>query len=554
MNTTKLKELWEQVKAFFKNMSTKMRIILCAAVVAVIAIIAALVVLSSHQEYATLFTSLSSTEASAIMDYLQENGFTDYRLEGDTIYVRADQQDVMVARLVQAGYPKDGYLYDTYFEKSGLTTTNSERNTNLQIALQERLGAIIRTFPGVKEAYVNITPGQEQTYVLEDVQTQSKASVTLVMMEGFTLTPEQAATIRNIVSHSVRDLALDDVSIGDTIGNTYTADSVANLADNSQMKLALEEYYSNKLRTSVVALLSPIYGPNNVRVEVTCTVDVNRRVVESEEFSQPEGSAENSGLIGTDTILGIVSGDGVETVGGIPGTTTNSDLDIPTYMEDLLQAADDGTLGEWYRNYDAKINKTTEQIEVVAGTVVDVKVAVTINANSPNGASTGEMDLARHVATGAGIGGDDPASRVSVLIAPFYEQPTEINPDGIVLTQEMIPLMVIAGAILLVILIMLIVILNVRKRRREKKAEEQAAIDAQLGLIGPDGEPLPDDIVIPGAPGASGEAPVTGADIMDINTEKSMELRKMVRQFAQNNPEIAAQMVKAWLRGEDDNG
>ena len=40
---------------------------------------------------------------------------------------------------------------------------------------------------------------------------------------------------------------------------------------------------------------------------------------------------------------------------------------------------------------------------------------------------------------------------------------------------------------------------------------------------------------------------------MEINTEKSMELRKTVRQFAQNNPEIAAQMVKAWLRGEDDN-
>ena len=48
-------------------------------------------------------------------------------------------------------------------------------------------------------------------------------------------------------------------------------------------------------------------------------------------------------------------------------------------------------------------------------------------------------------------------------------------------------------------------------------------------------------------------APLTGADIMEINTEKSMELRKTVRQFAQNNPEIAAQMVKAWLKG-DDNG
>ena len=48
--------------------------------------------------------------------------------------------------------------------------------------------------------------------------------------------------------------------------------------------------------------------------------------------------------------------------------------------------------------------------------------------------------------------------------------------------------------------------------------------------------------------------PTGGADIMEVNTEKSMELRKNVRQFAQNNPEIAAQMVKAWLKGEESSG
>ena len=42
---------------------------------------------------------------------------------------------------------------------------------------------------------------------------------------------------------------------------------------------------------------------------------------------------------------------------------------------------------------------------------------------------------------------------------------------------------------------------------------------------------------------------------MEVNTEKSMELRKTVRQFVQNNPEVAAQMLKVWLKGgDDDNG
>ena len=45
-----------------------------------------------------------------------------------------------------------------------------------------------------------------------------------------------------------------------------------------------------------------------------------------------------------------------------------------------------------------------------------------------------------------------------------------------------------------------------------------------------------------------------GADIMDMKTEKSLELRRDVRKFAEENPEIAAQMVKNWLREGDDAG
>lgn len=553
---TKLKELWQKVKDFFKNMSMKLRIILCAALVVVIVAIAALVMWSSNQPYVTLFTNLSNTEASAVMDYLQENGYTDYRLEGSTILVREGQENILTAQLLMAGYPKDGYLYETYFEKVGLTTTNTERNEIMKIALEEKLAAIIRNFDGVRSAQVNITLGRDQVYVLEDVQTKSKAGVKVELVSGYTLTNEQAAAIRNLVSHSVRDLDLSDVFITDGIGNMYTADAVADLGDSSQVKLALQEYYSNKIRTETVHLLEPIYGPGNVQAVVSCTVDMNRRVIESEEFSQPEGSKENSGLIGTSTILGIVSDEGVETVGGIPGTTTNSDIDIPTYMEDLLQAGGEGNYAEWFKQEEARINKTTEQVEVIAGTVTDVKVAVTINANSPNGASTDERDLCYHVATGAGIGGEDPESRVSVLIAPFYAEPEPVNPIGVLITQDMIPLLIIGGAVLLVLLIMLLVILRVRRRRKEQKEAEQAAIDAQLGLVGPDGEPLPDEGgIIPGEPGAPGEIPDTGANIKDINTEKSLELRKNVRQFVQNNPEIAAQMIKTWLKGgEEENG
>ena len=546
METAKPKELWEKIKNFFKNMSTKVRIILCAAVVLVVVGIAALVLLTRSEPYTTLFTELSTTEAGSIRTYLLENGITDFKLEDNTISVPENQATDIMSRLVQAGYPRDGYLYETYFEKVGLTTTNSERNEILKIALEQRLSAVIRTFPGVRDANVSIALGQSQTYVLEDVETESKVGVMLTMVDGHTLSSEQAESIRNFISHSVRDLDLSNVTIQDTNGNTYAADTVANLADSSQLKLALEEYYRNTIRTDVMGLLEPIYGPKNVTVGVTVTVDVNRRVQESLSYSQPEGSYENGGLIGQETILGIVGADGVETVGGIPGTTTNSDVDIPTYMEDLLQANEDGSLAGWYHNRDNKINETTEQVEIIAGTVTNVMVSVTINSRSPNASEVNEEYLSSHIATLIGISEDEQQQRrVSVLIAPFYETPAEPVPTGMQLSM---PFIIIGAAVLLALIVVLVLIMGMNKKKKKTQEEEQqAAMEAQLGPIGAEGE-----LLAGAAPGE--QPPATGADIMEINTEKSMELRKMVRQFAQNNPEIAAQMVKAWLKGDEDNG
>lgn len=142
-----------------------------------------------------------------------------------------------------------------------------------------------------------------------------------------------------------------------------------------------------------------------------------------------------------------------------------------------------------------------------------------------------------------------------MLIAPFYEEPTEIGPGSFLLiTQDLLPYLLIAGAGLLILLILLILVLRGRrKRQREKEEAERAALEAQMALD-EENELLPEDsVIISGESVEPGETPDTGANIEDINTEKSLELRKALRQFIQNNPEVAAQMVKLWLRGGDSD-
>lgn len=562
---TKLKELGGKAKDFFKNMSMKVRILLCAVLVVVIAVIAALYIRSTNQPYSTIFSGLSNEDKLSILTAMESDGTTDYRVDGDSILVRTDQADLVLSRLLMQGYPKSGRLYETYQEKVNTLTTNSERETYMLISRVQRMEGTIRAFDGVLDAVINMELGEDRTYVLDDSDlTNATASITLTLRDGYTLDNKAADAIRNVVVFGVSGMKAENVSILDTKGNTYDSTPGSNFGDNSQLKLQLQQYYNNMIRTQVMQVLEGLYGEDNVRVAVTTVADVNRRVMESKEYTQPEGSYENGGLIGRENTLWVITPDGVDAVGGVPGTSTNAD--IPLYLEDAIQAAGDNAYAAYQNDRDNKLNETSEQVEVASFTITDASVAVTINANANIDANNtvNEEALREHVATAAGLGDDATArARVSVLIAPFPAAPVEPVAEGII-SSDLLPFLIIGAAILVVMIILLVTLLRIRNKRKKEREAELAEIEERLGELGPIGmmEGELDQMGQAGIPGAAAAGPDgqpvpadAKADIAEVNTERSMELRKMVRQFVQSNPEIAAQVIKAWLKGgEEGNG
>ena len=433
------------------------------------------------------------------------------------------------------------------------------------ISRVQRMEGTIRAFDGVLDAVINMELGEDRTYVLDDSDlTNATASITLTLRDGYTLDNKAADAIRNVVVFGVSGMKAENVSILDTKGNTYDSTPGSNFGDNSQLKLQLQQYYNNMIRTQVMQVLEGLYGEDNVRVAVTTVADVNRRVMESKEYTQPEGSYENGGLIGRENTLWVITPDGVDAVGGVPGTSTNAD--IPLYLEDAIQAAGDNAYAAYQNDRDNKLNETSEQVEVASFTITDASVAVTINANANIDANNtvNEEALREHVATAAGLGDDATArARVSVLIAPFPAAPVEPVAEGII-SSDLLPFLIIGAAILVVMIILLVTLLRIRNKRKKEREAELAEIEERLGELGPIGmmEGELDQMGQAGIPGAAAAGPDgqpvpadAKADIAEVNTERSMELRKMVRQFVQSNPEIAAQVIKAWLKGgEEGNG
>ena len=552
----KLSAFWGKTKELTKKVSKKVYII-TAVVLLVLA--AAIVVFLNNRPYATLITDVSPTEASTVMNLLNEWGETDYRLENqDTILVPESRVENLKVRLLMENVTTSGHYYSTYSDRVSSISTEAERNAAWLIDTAEHLRATIMNIENVRDAEVILNPGEDQSYILaQNRKINASATVQVTMKPGTRLTTSAASAIQSLVKNAVAGLEIDNISITDTIGNSYSGgDLASDLSDTSALKLQLEEETSNRIRTQVMHVLSQLYGgEENVLVAVNCVVDINNVTEEQTLYWLPEyaenGETNGRGIIGSELWGWNYIRDDDAPPNGIVGTTTNSvlpDQNFSQYVENIPPLDGEEAEASASGQIDYNTNTSQKHIMRTAGVLSDCTIAVTINSTV-----AGNVDVERvrqHTARAAGIvgtideetGQEYLADRISVLCEPFYT-PIIPAPDPVLIFGFLPPwALVAAGAGLLLFLIILItVLLLLRRRRKNRQAQEEAEIADN------------DIAALLAAAGISQENPA-GANVMNMQSERSMELKKDIRQFASDNPEIAAQMIRNWLRGGDDNG
>lgn len=550
----KLNAFWKKTKEGTRKVSIKVYII--AAVVLVVTA-AAIAYFLNSRPYATLVTDISPTEASTVLNLLGEWGMTDYKVENnDTILVPESQVEALKVRLLMENVSMTGHYYSSYFDNISSISTEAERNNAMLIDTAEHLRATIRNMENVREAEVIINPGEDQSYILaQNRKINASASVQVTMKPGTKLTTTQASAIQNLVKNAIAGLEIDNISLTDTIGNSYSGGELGADTDATALKLQLEEETSNRIRTQVVNSLKDMYGEDNFSVAVNCVVEVGNVTEDQTLYWLPEyaenGETGGRGIIGSRLWQWSYVRNGEETVGGPVGTQTNSvlpDTDFPEYVENIppLDGTEDEASASGQTDY--QTNTSQKHIIRTAGYLTDCSIAVTINSDV-----AGNVDvetIRQHTARAAGIvgpideetGQEYLADKISVLAQPFYRAPI-VPPEPVLIFGFLEPwILVAAGAgLLLFIIILTTIILLVRRRRKRKLAEEEAEnegsdIDALLAAAG------------------LNQAAPAGADVMTMQSERSMELRKDIRQFASDNPEIAAQMIRSWLRGGEENG
>ena len=146
------------------------------------------------------------------------------------------------------------------------------------------------------------------------------------------------------------------------------------------------------------------------------------------------------------------------------------------------------------------------------------------------------------VGNAAGIAAEDREGKISLVSAPFYKANTE-EASAKANAMDTKTLLILAGIAAAVLLILIIIILIVAKRRKKKRMlEEQELLAAET-------EVMPDLYA-----DSDEDIERLSKEMQELRNDRGMELKKQVREFADQNPEISAQLLKSWLNGGEDHG
>ena len=539
MKEINIQDSFSKIKSTISGLpkKTKSRLGIGSAAVVLLAVIAAVIINAQNAKYTQLYTGLSTSEAGSIYGVLNDMG-ADVKFDSDgNIMVLKNEYDVWILQLAALGYPKTALTYDIFSSNAGMTSTESEKAQWLLYQLQDRIQATLERMDGVVSATVTTTIPENSNYVWETASTEQRASagVLLTLDPGVVLSGEQVSAIRMLISSSVPMMEPEDVTVvdaGTMLELTSNSGSSSEAANDQSM--AFELMVQKQIEDNVTRLLAPRYGSGGVVPVAKVTIDYNKMMTEKLEMTPNEdGNGNVTHNEGSYSINGTVA------AGEVVGEEGNTD--IPTYANNTPTGNQGMTDYNWSSDYDYSYIKT--QIESGNAILKRATISVMVNESSLTDVRITELKNLVYGCT------DIPVDLISISAfdKSALNEPAEPEPSPSDETQESLIQKVMnlptwayiaIGVGFLVLLLVIIVVITIIKRKKKenyiKEAEEEERERAK--------EARRQQMEIESYKRSL-------EDIAKGKTDpKNDAIVEEVREFAKTNPQIAANLIRTWLK------
>ena len=308
------------VQGFLDKISSQQKMGLILAVSAVVALAVAGWMWNQTPDYKVLFSNISDRDGGAIVASLQQmNVPYKFAEGGGAILVPANQVHDVRLKLASQGLPKGGLVGFELMENQKFGTSQFLEQVNFQRALEGELARSIQSLAAVSGARVHLAMPKQSVFMRE--QQKPSASVLINLHAGRTLDSQQVSAIMHLVSSSVPNLPLKNVTVVDQHGNLLSRIDESNVntgLDPSQLKYvqALEQSYIQRIE----AILSPIVGQENVRAQVAADIDFAQSEQTSELYKPNQDPADSAVRSQHTSESASRPGSGE---GGVPGALSN---------------------------------------------------------------------------------------------------------------------------------------------------------------------------------------------------------------------------------------
>ncbi|MGY1854867.1 flagellar basal-body MS-ring/collar protein FliF [Modestobacter sp. SYSU DS0290] len=407
-----------------------------------------------------LFSNLSSTDASAIVEELNAQGAA-YQLAdgGQTIMVAQDKVYDLRLAMSGQGLPAGNETGYALLDEQGITTSEFQQQISYQRALEGELSSTLKSISGVRTAVVHVALPKDEVFATDEGE--PTASVLLDLKPGTSLSGEQIQAVTHLVSSSVQGMAPEGVTVADSNGAVLSAAGEVTGA-GGDARTEMEQTYEARLADNAQQILNTVAGPGRAVVKVRAELDFSKRDTTTESYQYNEGTPALSESTTRENYTGTGGA-----VGGVLGA------------EDLaVNGQGESTYEKESTTSNNAVDKTVETITGSPGTVNRLTVSVVMD----DGIAVDQAAVQQLVGNAVGL---DVARGDAITVAamPFDTTAADQAAADLAAAEEAEKTaamwsMIKTGGIALGIALLVLVVWLRSRRNREEYEELDDEVDA----------------------------------------------------------------------------
>jgi flagellar M-ring protein FliF len=471
--------------------------------------------------YEPVFSGLEPRDQEAVIQHLRENNIP-YRADSAANAIMVPAANVYEARIALAarGIPTGGVVGFERFDNARVGRTSFQEKVDYYRALEGELARTIREMNAVTSARVSIVVPESRLFL--EQQRPSTAAVLLTLRPGAQFGQDQARAVVHLVASSVEGLLPENVTMVDADGQIPfddLLDDTLTIQSGNRVVLRQREFerdYERELERKVRDTLEKVYGPGSVKAAVRVELDFDRRQASRRTVYTLPDKVHGPVQSTQQTEESYTGPAGI--TGGIPGTTTN----IPGYV---INTGTGSGPAQYERtdsviNYDNSTHETSE-VET-QGKIKRLTATVLIDGNLQQE----EVDIWRG-AVATAIGADDTrGDRISIMAMPFDTSIADAHAARIESERRQRLVVGSSAFVLLFAGVITLLIMWYRRRKMLAMLRQSEGLDTDT------------------AP--SLRELLENPDLMTAQGELSV-LEEQLRNYAMNNPEELANLIKNWV-------